>query len=272
LGLAVWVNGIAAVFCLAIATYRGRMPRLRRTEILFFVAWAGIAGILQRMTTFVVTAHVEAAMLSLIVTMQGFMVFAFAALTKLERATPRRLLGLIVGLAGVSIVLLTRFDATAGGENAWLFIAMLLPLAFAVEALFIAGRRPTQIDIFASVGLMMAISTIMLLPIAYWRGDLMALGPQVGKLEILVLLMGVVGASSLLLAFHLIATAGAVFYSQSAYAMTVAGVVWGMLLLNEELSMVAWAAFAVIAIGMYLVEPKSRDDELIIHRSFRRGD
>ena len=268
LGMAVWVNGISAVFCLGIAAYRGRLPKLSGSEFMFFFYWAVLAGILQRLTTFWVTAHVEAAMLSLVVTLQGFMVFAFAAATKLEKASPRRLLGLLVGLIGVATVLFTRFDMSNNSNNVWLLFALLLPFLFSVEAIFLAGRRPERIDIFASVGFMMGLSAIMLLPMAYMSGDLMTLGPSIGKLEVLVVLMGIFGASSLLLAFHLIATAGAVFYSQSAYSMTLAGIVWGMLLLNEELSAIAWAAFVVILIGMYLVEPKPGDDEVVIHRSF----
>ncbi len=271
LGLAVWVNAIAGALCLGISAYRGRLPRLRFSEFMFFVCWAIIAGVLQRMTTFLVAVHVEAAMLSLIVTLQGFMVFAFAALTRMEKATPRRLLGLLVGLAGVSIVLFTRFDFSSGSDNIWLFIAMLLPFLFALEALVLAGRRPAHVDIFAAVGLMMALSAVMLLPWAWASGELMTLGPAIGRLEILVVLIGVVGASSLLLAFHLIATAGPVFYSQSAYTMTIAGVLWGMLLLNEELSVLAWVAFAVIAVGMYLVEPKSSNEKLVIRRAFNSG-
>ncbi len=69
--LAVWVNAIAAVFCLSIAGYRGKFPRMTGKEFLFFLGWEILAGILQRLTTFVVTEHVEAAMLSLIVTLQG---------------------------------------------------------------------------------------------------------------------------------------------------------------------------------------------------------
>ena len=117
-----------------------------------------------------------------------------------------------------------------------------------------------------SVSVMMGVFALMLFPIAYVKGDLMPLDPQIGRLEILLVLMGVVGASSLLLAFQLIATAGAFFYSQSAYTMTIAGDVWGMLLLNEQLSSLAWGAFAIIAVRMYLVEPKASDEELIIKR------
>jgi len=140
-----------------------------------------------------------------------------------------------------------------------------------VEAIVLAGRRPAHVDTFAAVGLMMGLSAAMLLPAAYFTGDLMALQPTLGRLELMVLLLGVIGAGSLLLAFHLITTAGAVFYSQSAYTMTLAGIVWGMLLLNEELSPVAWAAFAVILVGMYLVEPKPSDEKLVINRTFTRA-
>lgn len=269
LGLAIWVNAVAAVLCLGIAFYRGRMPKLSRSDVLFFLSWAFLAGILQRMTTYVATEHVEASMLSLIVTLQGFITFAFAAVTRMERAAPRRLLGLMVGLAGVGMVVLTKSDVATGGEGIWIVFSMLLPVLFAVESLVLAGKRPEHVDIFASVGLMMGISACLLFPLAYWNGSLMPLGPEIGRLELLVLLMGVVGSSSLLLAFHLIATAGAVFYSQSAYAMTIAGVIWGMLLLKEDLSMLAWFAFAIIIVGMYLVEPKIRDEDLVIRRSFR---
>ena len=272
LGLAVWVNALAAVFCFSIAAYRGKLPRLTFKEFMFFVYWAILAGILQRLTTFWVTAHVEAAMLSLIVTLQGFMVFGFAAAMKLEKANPRRLLGLTVGLAGVVTVLVSRFEQADSSQAGWLIFALALPLLFAIEAIVLAGRRPTHVDIFASVGLMMALSAGMLAPIAFFTGDLMPLSSDSIELVFLVLLMGIVGASSLLLAFHLIATAGAVFYSQSAYSMTLAGIVWGMLLLNEELSILAWGAFVVILIGMYLVEPKPNDEELVINRSFAGKD
>lgn len=271
LGLAVWVNGLAAVFCFSVAAYRGKLPKLTSKELLFFIYWAVLAGILQRLTTFWAAAHVEASLLSLIVTLQGFMVFGFAAFTRLEKATPRRLIGLTVGLIGVAILLMTRFDVANATQNTWLLFALLLPLLFAVEAIVLAGRRPKHIDTFASVGFMMGLSALFLFPIALFTGDLLVLGPEFGKLEFLVILMGIVSAASILLAFHLIATAGAVFYSQSAYAMTLAGIVWGMLLLDEQLSVVAWLAFAIILIGMYLVEPKPSDDELVINRSFANG-
>jgi CheY-like chemotaxis protein len=268
LGLAVWINLIIATSCFLVAAYRGKLPRLTGREVLFYIGWAVIAGVLQRLVTYWVSGNVEAAMISLIVTLQGFIVFAFAAVTRLEKATPKRLLGLAIGLIGVALVLWSKFDATALTQSAWLLAATLLPLLFAIEAIVLAGKRPQHIDIFASVGLMTGFSVLFLLPMAMVTGNMMSLGPTLGKVELLTLLLGIASTASILLAFRLIAVAGSVFYSQCAYTMTLAGVVWGMLLLDETLPAIAWVAFFFIVIGVYLVEPKPSSDDIIIKRSF----
>lgn len=123
------------------------------------------------------------------------------------------------------------------------------------------------------VGHQMALSAIMLAPMVVYSGNLIALSAETAGLSALILLMGIVGASSVFLAFHLVAQAGAVFASQSAYAMTIAGIVWGMLLLNEEFSAIAWGAVIMILIGLYLVEPDTSGEKIVLKRSFaRRGN
>lgn len=268
LGLAVWTNLIITVSCLLVATYQGALPKLTRSDVKFFVAWAAIAGVSQRLVTYWVSEHVEATMLSLIVTLQGFMVFAFAAITKLEKATPQRLIGLTIGLAGVALVLWSKFDFTALRQSIWLLVAILLPLLFAIEAIVLAGKRPEQISIFASLGIMTGISTLMLLPLAIATESLIPFGPSIGKLELLTILLSIASSTSVLMSLYLISLAGSVFYSQTAYTMTLAGVVWGMLLLGETLPVVAWFAFVLICVGVYLVEPKPSSDDIIIRRSF----
>jgi CheY-like chemotaxis protein/drug/metabolite transporter (DMT)-like permease len=269
LGMALWVNVVAAAFCLSIAAYRGKLPRLGWSEFFFFLLWALLAGIVLRLIMFWVTQHIEASILSLLATLQGFIVFVFAAVMKLEKTSPRRLLGLLVGLGGVVLVLSTRFGGGGLTGNFWLVFALLLPLFYAVEWILLA-KRPEEIDIFASVGMMMLLSGIMLLPIVIYSGNMIVPGAETAALSALILLMGIAGASSLLLCFQLIIQAGAVFASQSAYAMTIAGIVWGMLLLNEELSAVAWGAVLMILVGLYLVEPDTNDEKIVLKRSFIR--
>ena len=65
---------------------------------------------------------------------------------------------------------------------------------------------------------------------------------------------------AVLLAVQVVGTAGAVFASQAAYAMAFGGIVWGMLLLGEGLSPLAWGALVFILVGLYLVEPRTEGE------------
>lgn len=269
IALGIWVNAVSAVVCLSFAAYRGSWMKISFTHLRFILVWAIIAGVLQRMVTFWVTEHVEAAMLSLVVTTQGFMVFVFAAAMKLEAISIRRSAGLLLGLSGVLLVLLTRGDLS-GSDGPWLLVALILPFLFALESILIAARRPDDLDMYFAVGLMMGLSAIVLAVVALVSGQTIAIGSGFGRLEVIVVLMGLVGAISVLLAFHLLTTTGAVFASQSAYSMTIAGIVWGMLLLNEALSPTAWIGLALVLGGVYLVEPKGADDSFKLSRPLGR--
>jgi CheY-like chemotaxis protein len=258
LGLAVWVNGLAALMCLVVVAFRGGMPRPTLSQLGFFALWALIAGVAHRLTTFVVAGHVEATMISLISSLQGFMVFALAAAISLERASVRRLTGHGIGFLAVTGVVLTHsVNATGARLDVWLLMAVLLPLLLALQKILLAKRRPKGIDVFASVGLMLALSTVMLFPAALASDSLLALSLSPGTLELTVLVLAAATAGAVLLAVQLVESAGAVFASQAAYAMAFGGIVWGMLLLGEGLSPLAWGALALILVGLYLVEPRS---------------
>jgi hypothetical protein len=67
---------------------------------------------------------------------------------------------------------------------------------------------------------------------------------------------------------RLIAMAGAVFGSQSAYAITVAGIAWSVLLLGEALSFWTGIALLLIVTGLVLVGPKREAGNIEVE--FRR--
>lgn len=268
LGFVFWANMLCGLLLLGRAAIQGKLPRLSWGDAGFFVLWAVIAGVLQRSSAYIASAYVEAALLSLVLTLQGFLVFGFAALLGMEKAAPRRLLGLAVGVFGVGVVMWTKMESTQFGALIWLGVAMLVPLFMAIEVLVMAGRKPDHIDDGAAVGIMMLVSTAILGPYILATGSFIPLTLELTPLHGFVLAGALVTVFAYLIAFHIIKTSGPVFFSQSAYTMTIAGVVWGVLLLNESLSPMAWAAFGIIVVGMYLVEPQTDEAELIIKRDF----
>ena len=274
LGVVLWANVVAAVVCLAVAMLRSGLPRIGRADLPFFLAWALVLGCLYQFATVLVSKHVEASMISLIGSARGFMVFALAALIAVERPSLRRFAGLGLGFAAVAAVLLLRGTGGSEAEIAWLVAALALPFLLAIHTLMMT-RRPRRLDGFATVGVMMALSTLVLAPLASATGAMFWPALVPGQLELLVVLLGVASGIAVALALELVAMAGAVFASQMAYAQTLAGIAWGMLLLGEQLPAIAWVALALVVAAFWLVQPRQAGDEFSItiplHRPGKSG-
>ncbi|MEM7255726.1 MAG: DMT family transporter [Pseudomonadota bacterium] len=268
IGLAIAVNIVSGIICIAVAVHRGAFPKLQWADLRFFLIWSVINGVLTRVTLMFAAEHVEASMLALIATLQSFGVFAFAAMTRTERPTPRRLFGLLLGLVGVGIVLVTRFEPSEASSRIWIFLSLALPLLYAIEWMVLESKLPRRIDTVASVGIMMLLSAVMIVPIALISGGSLMFGPTTPALTFIVIVMGVCGGATTVLCLITLCSTGAVFASLSSYAMTIAGIIWGLLLLNEHLSTTAWVSVALVICGLYFVGPKAGDERVTLNRSF----
>lgn len=202
-------------------------------------------------------------MIALIGSSRGFMVFGLAALIAVERPNLRRLTGLGIGFAAVTAVLLVRGARGEDTNLVWLAAALVLPLLLAVHTLLMTWR-PRELDSFATVGIMMGLSAALLAPVASYSGSMVWLGAGFGRLELIILVLGIASGIAVALALELVATTGAVFASQMAYSQTLSGIAWGMLLLNEQLPMMAWGAFGLVILGFWLVQPKEAGDEFSV--------
>jgi len=258
LGTVLWANIVAAIVCFGIVAVRGGWPRLKLVHLRFFIPWALVLGCLYQLFTVIISGHVEASMIALVGSSRGFMVFGLAALIALERPSLRRLAGLGVGFAAVAAVLLTRGAGGEENDGLWLVAALVLPLLLAVHTLLM-NWRPRDLDAFATVGIMMLLSAVLLAHVAFASDAMFWPKLEFGRLELIILVLGT--ASAIALALDIVATAGAVFAGQMAYSQTLAGIAWGMLLLDERLAPAAWGALALVILGFWLVEPKREGDE-----------
>ena len=269
LGMAVWVDVIAATLCIGFASLRGKMPKITREDCLFFAAWAFLVGIVQHVTVFVFATHVEATYLTMVMALESLLVFSFAALTRLEPTSARRVLGLFVGICGIGMGLAARLDGADSAADLWLIGALVVPVVFAIETIAIAAKRPTHIDPVAAVGLMFGFSILFAVPLALLNDQWLMPNALISQLGIVILLLALVSIAANVGFVYLLDLAGAVFSSQAAYASALAGIVWGMLLLGERLTFLAWVAIALVLLGMFLVETKGTDAPVKIKRTYR---
>lgn len=268
IGMSFWVGLFAACICAIFVLFRGGFPRLTRSDLVFFAVWGLVVGILQQVSIYILAGHVQATYLTLVLALEGLLVFAFAALMRLEAIVPLRMLGLLVGLVGVGISLSERLNGQGTEANFWLFAALIAPVFFAFETIAVAARRPQHIEPIAAVGIMFAFSTVLAFALAAGTGNFIAPEVLMSPLGATLAALAIVTVGTNVTFFVLLRLGGGVFTSQKAYVTAVAGVLWGMVLLGETMSAFAWIAIALVLLGMYLVGVKTSDEPITIKRDF----
>jgi CheY-like chemotaxis protein len=267
LGVTFWSNLVAGIFCCIWAIASGKRLRVNRQDFMFILSWAFIFG-LSSVVLFEAAGRVSGIALSIIIAMQGFAVFAIAAAMRIEAPSLMRFLGLGLGLVGVLALLFARDTVTVGDNVNWLLIAALIPLLYGAIDILIAVKHPPKLDSIVSSALVLVLSAVLVLPFALLRGHFFMLGSDLSWTDALIAVTGLCVGICTVLYIRLIAMAGAVFGSQSAYAITVAGIAWSVLLLGEALTLWTGIALLLIVLGLVLVGPKSEAGNIDVE--FRR--
>lgn len=267
LGVTFWSNLVAGVLCCGWAIASARSLRINRQEFAFLLAWAVIFG-LSSVVLFEAAGRVSGIALSIIIALQGFAVFSIAAVMRIESPSLRRFLGLGLGLAGVLALLLVRESVTGIDDWMWLLIATLIPILYGAIDILIAVKHPPKLDPIVGSGLVLVLSALLVLPLALLRGQYFAPSTDPSLSDALIVITGLCVGICTVLYIRLIAMAGAVFASQSAYAITVAGIAWSVLLLGEALTLWTGVALFLIVLGLALVGPKREAGNIDVE--FRR--
>jgi drug/metabolite transporter (DMT)-like permease len=255
LGVTFWSNLVAGLLCCAWAMASGKSLRVNRGEVLFLLSWALIFGV-SSIVLFEVAGRVSGIALSIIIALQGFAVFTIAAAMRIEAPSLRRFAGLGVGLVGVLALLLAREKVTGIDDWVWLLVAALVPILYGAIDILLAVKHPPTLDSIVSSGLVLVLSGILVFPLAIIRGQYFTLWSDISTSDVLVAVTGLSIGICTVLYIRLIALAGAVFASQSAYAITLAGIGWSVVLLGERLTLWTAIALALVVAGLALVGPK----------------
>jgi drug/metabolite transporter (DMT)-like permease len=165
-----------------------------------------------------------------------------------DRPNGSRILGLVIGFAGVAMLAwskTTQSAASAGGSSGWAILACLLAcLCYAVAANFTKRHLSGVPSLVLATGSQMG-AAIGLLPLTwYWWPD-----HQVSRSAWLALLaVGVVcTAVAYVLYFRLIARAGPARALSVTFAIPVFAMFYGVVLLGEEVTI--WMLVSALVIG-----------------------
>jgi len=255
MSIALWNAGIGLVILSALLLLRGKRPPLDRRWLIFYAVTGLIGTAAPHTLTFFAADNLPAGPRAVVYALIPMMTLLGGVLIGLERARLKRFAGLLVGFLAVGLMIDPNFRAAGPDHVFWMLCALAAVACYAVENLYVAKRRPPHVDTPTMLWGVTFASTLWLAP-ALAAADLPILPPRaIDRDEIALIAMAALHLGAYGGLFFMIQRAGAVFASQVSYIVTPAGVLWGLVLLDESLSLRVALATGLVLIGLSLIRP-----------------
>jgi len=260
-GLIFWNAVLGAGFMgLALMTTRaaGGFAGLRptRDRMIFALVVALVGTLIPGTTFYLAISHLPAGVMSINIAPVPLMALPLAVLLGQDRAGPARILGLLLGAAGVLAIALPQGAMPAGVDPFWVAVALVGPLCYAIEGNFVArfgmaGMSPVQALFLSSV-----TAAVLAGALALATGQFIDPFRSFGAPEWALVAASAINITAYAAYVWLAARAGAVFAAQSSYIVTGSGMIWAMVILGERHSGWLWLALALMLAGVALVQPR----------------
>ena len=172
--------------------------------------------------------------------------------TKNEKITFFKSIGIIIGFVGV---LLLFFDKLILNEDNYFFALIILvgSTFYSIAGILILKKMKNSgnLDVTTST---MIWALIFLTPIAFIFEDPFNSNPSLESVLSLVYLGSVATGFAWWLRFKILIKNGLVFQTQVAYLIPIFGVIFGVLVLNEQITWKVFVSLIIIMSGIYIVK------------------
>lgn len=192
---------------------------------------------------------IDSALTSILNSLSPIFIFVITwAITRHEAATARKFAGIVLGLAGVVVIIGP--DALSGmGTHTLAELACVAgSLAYAVAA--IVGRRFDRVPPLVPATGATLVAAAILLPMAIAIEQPWLAQPSARSLVALAGLAVFSTAAAFVVYFHLLATIGSIATASQAYLRILVGVGLGISFLGERLSAPAAAGLVLVVAGV----------------------
>lgn len=175
--------------------------------------------------------------------------------TRNERMTPAKIAGVLLGFAGVAVMIGSDFVRDIGGEVAAQVACLVATLCYALAGVY--GRRFKAMGIspvMVSTGQLTAAAIVMLPLVLVFEQPWAAPAPPAQAWASLVGLALICTSFAYILYFHLIASAGATNSLLVTFLIPVTAILLGSLILGEVLEARHFAGMALIGAGLAAID------------------
>ncbi len=241
--------GSAAILLMA-CRMRGLALPLTRAHLRHYIV-SGLFGMaLANLVGFTSLQHVPAGFFSLLVPLSPILTVLGAALLGAERATPRRVLGTTLGLAGVLVAMSPGAALPDPAILPWAMLAALTPVCYAASNLLAVRLAPPGTPPLALATGTLAAGAVQVAIIAALMGQLQ-MPPLAGAP--VATFQAAITALAFIVYFRSLGAHGGVVTSQTGYIITITGIAWGWVLFGERPGWLTIPAALLVFAGLALV-------------------
>lgn len=258
-GLIFWQLVVCTLVLGGLTLARGKRLSLRPQALRFYVIVAVLGTLVPNAAFYISVVRLPAGIMSILISTVPLLAFPLSMALGLDRFSPRRLAGLALGLVGVAMIALPSASLPDPAMAAFLPLAMVGPLFYAMESTYVAKVGTAGMDAIQAMFGASLVGLILCVPIMLVFGHWFAMPLPPGRAETALIASSALHALLYAAFVWLAAKAGAVFASQSSYIVTASGVFWAMVILGERFSPWVWAAAAVMLAGLSLVQPRLKN-------------
>ena len=258
LGLLIWQIIIMILSLGLIQIFRKKKLPLNLNCFWRYVLVALLGTLLPNSIMYKAYFHLQSGIMSILVSIVPMIAFLLVLVLQMEKFEIRRFLGVLFGIFAIILIVFPKLDLGYIGEVSWILLALLSPLCYAIEGVWInkigiAKLDPIEIILGASI-----LGFFILMPIValngYWVTPYRVWGPAEFAITLSSLIHSIIYISYI----WLIGKAGVIFASQVSYIYTASGIGFSIILLGEGYSLFVWAAVILMLMGLMMVRPSRR--------------
>lgn len=207
---------------------------------------------------FLVAAHIDAGLLSLIVATTPVFTIAFAAAAGTEPLRREVVAACVVGIIAMGLIVVPENALPSREMLPWCLAAFMVPVSYSIGTIYVSRNWPGGFDSI-QVGFLGALSAaVMLSPFSVQALFASTIADQTPFAWLMLLALVLSLFFELMMYFYLVRHAGPVFTSFSSFVMIVSGFLSGMVIFGERPSSWVWASVALFVISLALVFLPSR--------------
>lgn len=251
---AFWLGLGAGAIMLVLSLIFRKLPPLTLAHLKCYVVTGTSGFAVPYVVVALVLSHgVPSGIMSMIIALAPMLTYLGAVIFGLEKAWWVKFFGLVVGIAGIALIVVP--DASLPSQNlvVWILVALIVPLGYATTTIAAAIMRPPQMDTLAFCSGYFIAPVPILFIVMLATGEFWSFGGPFDDAQWALVLSALVQGLGIYLFLEIVMIMGPVFFTTVNFITPLTGILWGMAFFGERLSIWVLVALIPLFLGLFFV-------------------